>query len=152
MCLLPAAGGAVRHGRHQPGPGWGGPAGVHKAEIAGKDIGVITGFDEVLKDEDLSQENRFTYDPTATDTVMALKAGRVDVVCLDDPVAQLAVNTNEGLAILPEAINKVDYGIIFPKGSDLVEQFNPVIARFREDGAKEKVEFLFLSAMITICE
>lgn len=63
------------------------------------------------------KKNAFTYYPTATDTVMALKAGWVDVVCLDEPVAQLAVNTNEGIAILPEVINRVDYGIVFPKGS-----------------------------------
>jgi len=69
-----------------------------------------------LKDEDLYGKNTFTYYPAATDTVMALKAGRV---CLDKPVAQLAVNTNEGIATLPEVINKVDYGIIFPKGSGL---------------------------------
>lgn len=108
-------------------------------EITGKNIGVITGFDEVLRDENLSQKNTFTYYPTATDTVMALKAERVDVVCLDEPVARLAVNTNEGIAILPEEINRVDYGIIFPKGSGLTRQFNSVIAKFWEDGTMDRL-------------
>lgn len=119
--------------------GLGQPEYTRLDEITEKNIGVITGFDEVLKDENLSQRNRFTYYPTATDTVMALKAGRVDVVCLDEPVAQLAVHANEGIAILPEEINKVDYGIIFPKGSDLVGRFNPVIAKFWEDGTMDRL-------------
>lgn len=115
------------------------------AELTGKKIGMITGFDTVLKGA-LADGNEFIYYPSATDTILALKAGRVDAVTLDEPVAQLAVNTNEGIAILPEAIAEAEYGIIFPKGSPLKAQFDTVIEQFWDDGTLEALKEKWLGA------
>ncbi len=108
-------------------------------EIAGKKIGMITGFDTVLKGA-LDHENAFVYYPTATDSVTALRAGRVDAVCLDEPVARLAVHANEGICIMPDTVAEAEYGIVFPKNSPFLESFNTVIKQFWEDGTIEALE------------
>lgn len=108
-------------------------------EVAGKKIGMITGFDTVLKGV-LEHENQFVYYPSATDSVTALQSGRVDAVCLDEPVARLAVHANEGLCIMPETIAEAEYGIVFPKNSPFLESFNTVIRQFWEDGTIEALQ------------
>jgi len=87
-------------------------------EITGKNIGVITGFDEVLDEEELSQKNTFTYYPTATDTVMALKAGRVDDALV--PAIQ------SGKAALAMGYSKAQtfWKIVFPQAA---RHFLPVL-------------------------
>lgn len=108
-------------------------------EIAEKKIGMITGFDTVLKGA-LEHDNTFVYYPSATDSVAALKAGRVDAVCLDEPVARLAVHKNQGLCIMPETVSEAEYGVIFPKNSPLLEPFNEAVRSFWADGTMEALE------------
>lgn len=108
-------------------------------EIAGKKIGMITGFDTVLKGK-LEHDNTFVYYPSATDSVTALKAGRVDAVCLDEPVARLAIHENQELCIMPETVSEAEYGIVFPKDSPLLQPFNQAIRSFWEDGTIEALE------------
>ncbi len=108
-------------------------------EMSGKKIGMVTGFDTVLKDA-LTHENEFVYYPTATDTIVALKAGRVDAVCLDEPVARLAIHANSGICIMPQTVAQAEYGIVFPKNSPLLEPFNQVIRQFWEDGTLKALE------------
>lgn len=112
-------------------------------EVAGKKIGMITGFDTVLKGA-LEHENTFVYYPSATDSVTALRANRVDLVCLDEPVARLAVHANEGLCIMPETVAEAQYGIVFPKNSPFLESFNTVIRQFWEDGTIEALQAKWL--------
>lgn len=108
-------------------------------EIAGKKIGMTTGFDTVLKGA-LTGDNEFVYYLSVTDSVIALNTGKVDCVCVDEPVARLAVRANEGLCIMPETLAEAEYGIAFPKNSPYLSSFNTVIKRFWEDGTIEALE------------
>ena len=108
-------------------------------ELTGKKIGMITGFDTVLKGS-LGHDNTFVYYPTTTDAIIALQKDRVDTVCVDEPVARLAVSANEGLCIMPETVAEAEYGIVFPKNSPFLASFDSVIKQFWEDGTIEALE------------
>ena len=65
----------------------------------------------------------------------ALRVGDVDLALSDSAAAQAYVAASEGaLKIVGEPMGTEDFGFIFPKGSDLVEPFDAVIAAMRADG------------------
>ncbi len=116
-------------------------------ELKGKKIAVLadSGFD-LLLDEAMDTKNEYAYFSAYTDMLAALDAGRVEAASLDEPVAELAVHANTGLAIVPEAVMTVEYGIAFPKGSPLTAKFDPVIEQFREDGTLDALKEKWMGA------
>ena len=65
----------------------------------------------------------------------ALRTGDVDLVLSDSAAAQAYVAASDGgLKVIGEPLGTEDFGFIFPKGSDLVEPINAVIASMRADG------------------
>ncbi|MHA3915256.1 transporter substrate-binding domain-containing protein [Halovulum sp. GXIMD14793] len=71
-------------------------------------------------------------------TVLALKAGDVDVVLTDGTAGQGYVDAEAGkLKLTGDAMGTEDFGFIFPKGSDLVTPFNAGIAAMKADGTAE---------------
>lgn len=65
----------------------------------------------------------------------ALKAGDVDLVLSDSTAANGYVAGSEGaLKIIGEPLGAEDFGLIFPKGSDLVAPMNAAIASMKADG------------------
>jgi polar amino acid transport system substrate-binding protein len=68
----------------------------------------------------------------------ALRTGDVDLVLSDSAAAQAYVAASDGgLKVIGEPLGTEDFGFIFPKGSDLVEPVNAVIASMRADGTLE---------------
>jgi polar amino acid transport system substrate-binding protein len=68
----------------------------------------------------------------------ALRTGDVDLVLSDSAAAQAYVAASDGgLKVIGEPLGTEDFGFIFPKGSDLVEPINAVIASMRADGTLE---------------
>ncbi|MEO9614141.1 MAG: transporter substrate-binding domain-containing protein [Nitratireductor sp.] len=68
-------------------------------------------------------------------TVQALRAGDVDLVLTDGVAANGYVAASDGkLKVIGGPLGSEDFGFIFPKGSDLVEPFNAVIAAMKADG------------------
>ena len=102
-------------------------------------------YDKLLQ-EVIEDADDFSYYNSVPDIVAALKAGRVDAGALDEPLAQLAVAKNEGLKIFEEPVVLDQYGYAFPKGSPLREQFNGVLAKFKEDGTIEALKEKWLGA------
>jgi polar amino acid transport system substrate-binding protein len=68
--------------------------------------------------------------------VQALVAGDVDAVIIDEVAGQgyLGENADE-LDLIGPSISSDELGFIFPKGSDLVDPVNQVIAAMKSDGA-----------------
>jgi phosphate/phosphite/phosphonate ABC transporter binding protein len=80
----------------------------------------------------------------ATDTfplaIQALRSGDVDGVIIDEVagLGYVGVYANE-LKLVGPSISSDELGFIFPKGSDLVEPFNAVLADMRADGFLEEI-------------
>ena len=110
-------------------------------ELSGKKIGSPTGgtMDIILKSHVPDIADVF-YFGTYTDMVAALQSGKIDGFITDEPVAQLLVSRNEGIALLPERVEKDNYGFAFPKNSPLTAEFNRAIEKFREDGTLDELK------------
>ncbi|MBQ9058928.1 MAG: transporter substrate-binding domain-containing protein [Atopobiaceae bacterium] len=110
------------------------------AELSGKRIAELNGsiFRSYI-DEYLPDHGEVLSFNTPSEMVAALKASKVDAVIVDEPTAQLLVARNDGITIYPEDVAQTDYGFFFPKGSDLVEKFNPIIQRLWEDGTLDSL-------------
>lgn len=68
-------------------------------------------------------------------SVQALIAGDVDMVLVDAASGRGYIGANpDKLKIVGDPIKSEDFGLIFPKGSDLVEPVNAAIATMQEDG------------------
>ncbi|WP_342068854.1 transporter substrate-binding domain-containing protein [Yoonia algicola] len=71
-------------------------------------------------------------------TVQALRTGDVDLVLTDGTAGNGYVEASDGgLKIIGEKLGTEDFGFIFPKGSDLIEQINAAIADMMADGTIE---------------
>jgi polar amino acid transport system substrate-binding protein len=70
--------------------------------------------------------------------LQALRTGDVDLTLSDSTAAHGIVAASDGgLKIIGEPLGTSQFGFIFPKGSELVEPFNAVIAAMRADGTLE---------------
>ncbi len=110
-------------------------------ELRQKTLGTVLG---TTYDSDvwarLDDEPMFRYFNDMSEMLIALKRGRIDAGCLDDPVARIAVERNVGLAIMPEDAGYDANAIAMPKGSRLTEQVSNIVERFLEDGTIESLE------------
>ena len=106
------------------------------ADLAGKHIGTETGtlavgyIKEHIKDATLEQL------PSINNALLALEAGRTDAVVYDKPLLLYYANTagkNKVRVVLP-ALEGLDVGIGFPKGSPLVAAVNLQLAAMKADG------------------
>ena len=113
------------------------------ADILGKRICMVAGaaFDQLLLKnyEGISQDDISYYNSNA-EMIGALKANKADAMIADLPVAQLAVNRNEGVGIVPEPLVADRYAFVLPKGSALTAQVNERLKAYREDGTIEKLD------------
>jgi len=72
--------------------------------------------------------------------VQALIAGDVDAVIIDDTAGQGYKGANaDKVKLLDEALQSDPLGFIFPKGSDLVDKVNAVLADMKKDGTLDKL-------------
>jgi phosphate/phosphite/phosphonate ABC transporter binding protein len=98
-------------------------------------LGEQVGTTNYLAAVELVGEDRVvTYDDFGF-TVQALIAGDVDGVVIDEVagLGYLGANKDQ-LKLVGESLSSDELGFIFPKGSDLVEPFNAVIAQMKADG------------------
>jgi polar amino acid transport system substrate-binding protein len=109
-------------------------------ELEGKTVGVQQGTtgQELAKEEIGSAEIRPF--PEGPDAVNALKAGTVDGVVIDAPVAQNAVEKSGGLEIAEKIPTEEDYGIAVAQGDEgLLEEINQGLKEVQEDGTYKKI-------------
>ena len=110
-------------------------------ELPGKRIGAPTGTTlDILLQEHVDGITDISYFSAYSDMVAALKSGKIDGFVTDEPVAQLLVSRNEGIAILPEPVESDPYAFAFPKNSPLTAKFDRVIEQLREDGTLDEIK------------
>ncbi|MGN0793179.1 MAG: transporter substrate-binding domain-containing protein [Aristaeellaceae bacterium] len=84
-----------------------------------------------LEDNGLAVINRY---PNGNEAVLALKAGKVDCVIIDNEPAKAYVAANEGLKILDTAYAVENYAACFKKGNPLLAEFNAALQELIADG------------------
>jgi len=108
-------------------------------DLEGLNVGVQIGTTgDITASSDLGDDNvqRFT---SGLDAVQALAQGSVDAVIIDERPAGEFVNSIGGLRILDTEFLDENYAIAFPKGSNLVEQFNQAIEELKADGTFQSI-------------
>lgn len=96
-----------------------------------------TNYDEAVR---LVGEDRVIAFETFGDAVLALIAGDVDGVIIDDTAGQGYVGVNaDAVVLLPGKLVGQELGFIFPKGSDLVGPVNAALAAMRADGTLDQL-------------
>lgn len=109
-------------------------------DLAGKKIGVqlnTTGDSYATKDFGKDNVQQFNK---ATDTVLALKQGKVDAVIIDKAPAEVFVEQNEGLTLLDSTYADEDYAICIKKGNDdLQDAVNQALNELIADGTVQAI-------------
>ena len=75
----------------------------------------------------------------APDAIVALLAGKVDCVIIDDQVAVAFVKNNEGLKLLDTAYAYEEYAICFAKDSAIYQSFNEALEALIADGTVQGI-------------
>ena len=85
--------------------------------------------------------------PKGMDAVSDLLAGRLDAVVIDDfPATKLVEKNADKIQKLDEALTEEEYAIALPKGSDLTEVVNKVIADLNQSGKMDEIVSTYISA------
>jgi phosphate/phosphite/phosphonate ABC transporter binding protein len=96
-----------------------------------------TNYNEALK---WLPEERILGTDTFGLAVQALISGDVDGVIIDETAGLGYLGANsEDVKLVGPSLSSDQLGFIFPKGSDLVDPFNQVIAAFKADGTLEAI-------------
>lgn len=83
---------------------------------------------------------------TFENSLLALNSGDVDLLLTDGYSADKFVAASGGkLKALPEVLGAEEFGLVFPKGSDLVAPFNAAIAAMKADGSFAKLDEKWLT-------
>jgi polar amino acid transport system substrate-binding protein len=109
-------------------------------ELEGKTVGVQQGTtgQELAKEEIGGAEIR-PY-PEGPDAVNALKAGTVEGVVIDAPVAQNAVEKSGGVEIAEKIPTEEEYGIAVAQGeTELLEEINKGLEEVEKDGTYKMI-------------
>ncbi len=102
-------------------------------------IGVqTTTTGDIYSSGDFGEDAVTRYDNGAA-AVEALKAGKVDVVIIDNEPAKSYVAANKGLKILETEYAVEDYAICFKKGSELKAAVNGALEALINDGSVKKI-------------
>jgi polar amino acid transport system substrate-binding protein len=109
-------------------------------DLEGKTVGVQQGTTglELAKEELGSAEIRPF--PEGPDAVNALKAGTVEGVVIDAPVAQNAVEKSGGIEIAEKVPTEETYGIAVAQGEEgLLDEINKALKEVEEDGTYKTI-------------
>ncbi len=110
-----------------------------KDGLVGAQAGTSPFYTAVYSVLDGNEQNpRIKLFETFGASVQALKVGDVDVVLTDSTAGKGYVDASDGkLKLIGGPLGTEDFGLIFPKGSDLVAPVNAAIAAMKADGAIE---------------
>ena len=116
---------------------------VDVASLAGKTVGVVTGYtgDLALSEANLEGTELKGYNK-GIDAVADLKNRKIDAVVIDSPTAQSFIQKNPELkGVTDDAFFETEeYAVCVKKGNtELLEQINKTIARLKESGRIEEI-------------
>ena len=112
------------------------------AEGANYKIGVQQGTTgDLYATWDIADAGLGTVEPykTGADAVLALTAGKVDCVIIDNEPAKNYVAANEGLTILDTEYAVEEYAIALAKDSELTEKINAALEALIADGTVKAI-------------
>jgi ABC-type amino acid transport substrate-binding protein len=107
-------------------------------------VGVQLGTTGEIKAKEFAEQGKIqgeirTFD-TIEDAFAAINNGQIDAIINDLPVSQDEVNSSDGALEIVQVIPTGEqYGIAFPKDSELVGPVNKALAEIKEDGTYEKL-------------
>ena len=96
-----------------------------------------------LEDNGLATIERFK---TGTDAVLALTAGKVDCVIIDNEPAKNFVAANAGLKILDTEYITEEYAIALAKGSELTAKIDAALVELIADGSLQAIVDKYITA------
>jgi ABC-type amino acid transport substrate-binding protein len=113
-------------------------------EIGDATVGVQIGTTGEIKAKQFEERGDITGEVRTFDTIedafAALNNGQIDAIINDLPVSQDEVNSSDGgLEIVQIIPTGEQYGIAFPKDSDLRQDVNQALAEIKEDGTYEEI-------------
>lgn len=110
-------------------------------DLAGKTLAVRTGTSAADYARENFTETELRLFPNIDNAYLELRTGRVDAAMHDTPnVLYYIATAGDGqVKAVGEQMMAHEYGIGFPKGSELVGPVNEVLARMREDGRYDEI-------------
>ena len=112
-------------------------------DLSGATVGVQLGTtgaseaDKLKKNGKISQVRTFD---TITDAFAALENGQIDAIINDFPVSAYRAKTSNGSLVIVQTIPTGEqYGIAFPKNSELLKPANKALAEIKKDGTYAKL-------------
>ena len=114
------------------------------SDVGDATVGMQLGTTGALKAEELKEQGKITGEIRTFDTIpeafAALENGQVDAVINDFPVSAYEAETGDGsLEVVQTIPTGEQYGIAFPKDSELVEPVNEALQEIKEDGTYAKL-------------
>jgi polar amino acid transport system substrate-binding protein len=109
-------------------------------DLDGKTVGVQQGTtgEEYVEEETDAGEVR-TY-PQGPDTIPALKAGTIDAVVIDRPVAERAIEKDSGIEISGGIETEEQYGFVVQQGDEeLLDELNEALTEVIDSGEYETI-------------
>jgi len=113
-------------------------------DIGDGTVGVQLGTTGELKTKEFKEQGKITGEirtfDTITDAFAALENGQIDAVINDFAVSNYQANQSDGtLDVVQTFPTGEQYGIAFPKDSELVGPFNKALAEIKEDGTYAEI-------------
>jgi ABC-type amino acid transport substrate-binding protein len=110
------------------------------SDLKGKVVGAQQGTTGLELGKEKAEASELRPFPEGPDADNALKAGTVEAVIIDAPVAKQQAEELGGIEIVEKVPTDETYGIAFaPDNTELVEQVNEGLAKTIEDGSYAKV-------------
>ena len=106
-------------------------------DLKGKTVAIKTGTSAADYAKANFKDTELRQFPNVDNAYMELQTGRVDAAMHDTPNILYYINTAGGgkVKAVGEQMMAQQYGIAFPKGSDLVAKVNVSLAKLRSDGS-----------------
>ena len=120
-------------------------------DLSGKTVGVQLGTIQEQNAKQISQKVaniKLKQLNKVPEIIQEIKAGRIDAAIVEDAVALGFVKANPDLEfnVIPSLEDATGSAIAFPKGSQLVEPFNNVLRKMKNNGELERLSKKWFSA------
>lgn len=104
-------------------------------DLGGKIVGAQDGTTGETYANDETDASEVRGYPGGTDAINALRAGQIDAVIVDSPVAEDAIQSQGGLKIAEKIVTRELYGFSFAPDNDVLrEAVNEALRKVKEDG------------------
>ncbi|MFM7365185.1 MAG: ABC transporter substrate-binding protein/permease [Cuspidothrix sp.] len=109
-------------------------------DLTGKKLGVQLGSIQANATKKLKNVQVIFLNKTG-DIIQEIQSGRIDAAIMEDTIAKgfIANNADLQFNVIPSDAEETGSAIVFPKGSPLLRQFNPVLEDMKKTGKIEEL-------------